>query len=53
MKYTVEELRYMARDYLQAKECGDMRCGHVVMALCMHFGMSPAQCESMIASLAA
>jgi hypothetical protein len=53
MKYTPQELRFLAIDYLQARECGDIRCMAVVTQLMINFGISFEQCEGMIAALAA
>jgi hypothetical protein len=53
MKYTPEELRFIAIDYMQARQCGDIRCMSVIAQLMLRFGASFEQCEGMIAALAA
>jgi hypothetical protein len=51
-KYTIEELRSMAREFVTAHRAGDIRALAVLQLLSDRTGYSIAQCQTAIENLA-
>ena len=51
-RYTDDELRMMAAEFVTAERASDMRCLQVTLTLSMKTGLHPEECRNRIVAMA-